>query len=129
MRRLLILLPLLLVACGSKSDADQIKDAYTSSAHAAAKGDAKGFCALYTDASQKELAKALSAKDCETAFKQNFHNAKAKDIKALQNVKVTKVVVKGDTAQVTTTLDPQNPEKAVKQDGQWKIQLPGATSG
>jgi hypothetical protein len=124
MRRLLILVPLLLAACGGGSaDERAIKDLFTKSAHAAADGDAQGYCALYTQAAQQQLAKLLRSPDCVSGFKANFHNATAADKRALKNFKVTSVKIDGNTAKVLTTLNPKAPGLAVKQNGQWKLEL------
>lgn len=84
--------------------------------------DAAKVCGMLTDEAR---AKAKSdAGDCTTtlaaAFKQLGGKAKLKTL--AEQFTVEKVTVKGDTAKVTSTLNPKEPVELRKVDGEWKLQ-------
>lgn len=85
-------------------------------------GDAAKVCGMLTDEARAKAKTDVG--DCATtlagAFQQLGGKAKLKVL--AEQFTVQKVTVKGDTAKVTSTLNPKEPVELRKVDGEWKLQ-------
>lgn len=84
--------------------------------------DAAKVCGMLTTEARAKAK--TNAGDCTVtlaaAFKQLGGKAKLKTL--AEQFTVEKVTVKGDTAKVTSTLNPKEPVELRKVDGEWKLQ-------
>jgi ketosteroid isomerase-like protein len=122
------------VGCGgsdAKSDDEQIRDTVSGYAAAFADGDGKEVCDRLTERAQKEViaqGKALGGDftTCEETIKQLTSVISSADKKALREIEVTKLTVKGDTATLQAGAGNGATTRMRKVDGEWLVDGTGS---
>jgi hypothetical protein len=118
------------LACGSKSEEDDVKSTAKNFTSAFLDKDYGKACSLMTSETRSRLAsaaKSIGKKGCEGTLESAARLLNARSRKRLESYKVESVKIKGDSA--TAKDNNGQSQRLRKEDGNWRIDTSSTRSG